>query len=94
MKIFMSALVCATVLHAAVLAAKPKEPEWHSILECKDIKTGKLVVSEKSMNQYNFQSPTYARIYDTTTGSYVFVFSMGADVICTFMDKETYQKRR
>lgn len=95
MKILAGVILGAMVLSSSVFAAEePKKPEWYSILECTDIKTGKLVVTEKSRGGPDFKSPTSAAIHDMSTGNYVYVFSMGADVICKFTDRETYEKRR
>ena len=70
-----------------------KEPPWASVLECRDIKTNTVILTEKSLRDPDFNSPTYARIYDLTTGKIFYVFSMGADILCTATDRDTYEKR-
>lgn len=94
MKIFASVILAVMISTSAFAAPPAEEQPWASILICTDTKTGKMVLTEKSLGRYSFRSPTYAEVTDLTTRGTVYIFSMGADIICKFMDKKTYESRR
>lgn len=94
MKVFTGIFLGSMMISSPVFAELPKEPQWVSIVECKDIKTGTVVLSEKSLSSPEFNSPTYYKTSDMNTGKTFYIFSMGADMLCTATDRDTYEKRR
>ena len=92
----MKKIILAVVLSmiSSLSMAQSTETSWDYILICTDIKTDKKVLEEKSTRGPSYDRMPAIIIVDPESNNYVYIFSVGADVICKYMSKETYEKRR
>ena len=81
-----------TLLSSTALADAP-QPNWNYITTCFNVQTQKIVLTEKSINKISVQSPYSFTSDDDNTGDNVFTWTMGSDILCQIMDRETYNKR-
>lgn len=97
MKIFIGMLFGVFIAATPTMAQeapKAKETKWSQILTCTNIKTGKRVLTEKYNGNQSIWSQTLVKLPDLRTGKVVWIFPMGADVVCFQMDKDTFEKRQ